>query len=611
MIETRPARYRDALELAPRLRFEDAGEIGATWDLGSREGLCLCLLQSDRAYALVESGAVIGLWGVSGGHVGGLHLGRPWLLAAERLFTRRREIVRHSRRWVERLLLEYDALANLTLASNAAHLRWLAWCGFRVLRVHRRHGSAGVPYCEFYQVNPLRHEDDESVRESLLARTLGERAEVDRLLLHAARFAAAGFPADALSELLDAVQVRHQAGGPVRPALAALLVEASAGLCPSTPGADPLLCEWAENMRALAGTALLDRLSAAELVFTLASLPRCTNPARTVGRVPESSPRGLGGLDALVRHYVATLTLGGRLGRVQGRRLRMAAIGLPETPARRPHGLALTELVTGWSRHRPFADRLARGPATAAARPGELVERLRGAVASHTLGRALAETLDRWARDAAAGRLHGRPMSAESAAALLADRLCRRLLPAPRSGGVLAGYGDRQQLYWLLRCRLLAAADTAAGRTVAADIGALLVAARAERRLLSGAPQATPEDDLAAVIDSIVEVFGPEALHRGDDLAGLLGVLAPAFGLASVHGAQLASALLAWHLLLDGVLDEVLGQVSDVLGTDAAGSRAAYRRLLRGVSRTVNRASLQRHLTGLPANVREAACEPR
>lgn len=609
MIETRPARYRDALELAPRLRFEDAGEIGTTWDLGAREGLCLCLLQSDRAFALTESGEVVGLWGVSGAPVGGLQLGRPWLLATERLFARRREIVRRSRGWVDRLLLEYDALANLTMASNTAHLRWLAWCGFRVLRVHRRYGSAGVPYCEFYRVNPLRHDADEGVRETLLARTVGERVDIDPLLLRAARCAAAGFPEQALGELLDAVQARRQAGGRARPALAALLAEAAAGLCRSRRTGDVLLCEWAENLQALVETAHLDRLSAAELVFSLDALPPCAVPrrARKGSRPPQ---RGLGGLDALVRHYVATLTLGGRIGRTQGRRLRMAAIGLTEAPARRPLGIELAGLVAAWSRHRPYGDRLGPGPAAVPC-VGELVERLRGAVAPHALGRALAEALERWARDAAAGGFDRRWTTAEGAAALLADRLCRRLLPAPRCGGVLAGYADRQQLYWLLRCHLLAVTDAAVSRTVAADIGALLVAARAERRLLIGGPRPVPEDDLAAVIDAIVEIFGPDALRRGDDLEGLLSVLAPAFGLASVHGAQLAPALLAWHLMLDGTLDDVLEQVSDALGAGAAGSRAAYRRLLRAVSRPVNRASLQHHLAGLSVHSGGPACAQR
>jgi len=194
MIETRPARFADARALAPRLRFEDAGEIAATWGLEPCEGLCLCLLQSDRAFALVEAAQVVALWGVGGARAGGLELGIPWLLAADGLFSRRREFLRRSRGWVDRLLLDYDLLTNLTLARNTAHLRWLAWCGFRVLRVHRRHGSAGLPYCEFYRINALRHEDDAGVRETLLGRVPAQPAQVDPLLLQAPRLFQARFP---------------------------------------------------------------------------------------------------------------------------------------------------------------------------------------------------------------------------------------------------------------------------------------------------------------------------------------------------------------------------------------------------------------------------------
>jgi len=602
MIETRPALHRDAFELAPRLRVEDAGEIGATWHLGARDGLCLCLLQSDRSFALVESDEVIGLWGVSSLDVAGLRLGLPWLLAAERLFARQREVVRHSRDWVERLLLDYDVLTNLTLASNATHLRWLAWCGFRMLRVHRRHGWAGVPYCEFYRVNPLRHAGADGIRETLLGRPVRERPELDPLTLRSARFAAAGFPAEALPELLDAVQQRHLAGGRVRPTIAALLVEAATVLCRRGLLTPPLR-EWASNLLAVAETAHLDGLAAADLVFAL-DTARCGTAAGALpAKVPSvSPPRGLGGLAVLTRHFVETLTLAGRVGRIPGRRLRLAAIGVSEETVRRPLGVPMGDLVRAWNRLWPATGAVFGGPAAAAVTaPDGLVARLRGAVADHGVGRVLAGEIDRWACDtvtaAPAGSAGGGHVAA--AAAVIADRASRQLLPAPRSGGVLAGYVERQHLYWLLRCRLQLAADGSAPLIAALNVGALLVAGDAERRLVSSLGPQAPEDDLAAVIDAVAAVFGPDTVTCGGDLERLLAVLAPAFTVASVHGAQLGPALLAWHLLMDGSLDEVLAQVSEILSSPVEAADGGYRALLRRRSRQVTAASLERHLLRL------------
>jgi hypothetical protein len=395
-----------------------------------------------------------------------------------------------------------------------------------------------------------------------------------------------------LPELLDRLQHRHQGGGRVRPAVAALLLEAAAAVC-SGAQVDLLLREWAENALALAETAHLDGLEAAELAFALDTAAPCTDAGRRpAAAAGQSSQRGMSAVAALSRHFHATLTLGGRVRRIQGRRLRMAALGLTEDAVRQPLGIPLNDLVAAWSRHRPFADRRPAGP------PAAVAAGFRGALTDHLVGRVLAEALDRWGCEAVAGKPAGDAGSnASTAAALLADRVSRRLLPAPRSGGVVAGYVDRQHLYWLVRARLLTAAGDASGRALAADIGALLAAARTEARLLMAPGPRAADDDLTAVIESIAEVFGPDALRDGGDLVPLLGVLAPAFGLATVHSARLGPALLAWHLLLDGTLDTALVKVSDVLSADAAPVRPAYRNLLRRLRRPFTGAHLDSTLT--------------
>jgi len=612
MIETRPARFADARALAPRLRFEDAGEIAATWGLEPCEGLCLCLLQSDRAFALVEAAQVLALWGVGGARAGGLELGIPWLLAADGLFSRRREFLRRSRGWVDRLLLDYDLLTNLTLARNTAHLRWLAWCGFRALRVHRRHGSAGLPYCEFYRINALRHEDDAGVRETLLGRVPAQQAQVDPLLLQAARFAARGFAVDALHELLASVQARRRADGRLRPALAALFIEAAGSLCRRPDaGVEGVDRQWCENLLALQETALLaDGGCAEKLVFALDVPSRCAArlPSPGGGRAGAetiaggaATLRGLAGLAALTRGYVACLTLGGRVSRVQGRWLRTAAIGLDEAAARRPLGIPQQHLIRTWARGRPFAGG-SRPGFTARDRlpPGRLAERFRETVRDDLVGRALARALDDWA----CGALVDPPPGAEStdagaASALLADRVARRLLPSTRLGGVVGGFGDRQHVYWLIRTRLLAVSAEAGDILLAGEIGALLVAARAEERLLTlrGA-RFDEQDDLAAVLESITEVFGADPVRAAGDMRELLATLAPAFSMASLHGVQLAAALLSWHLAKDGAVEDVLREVSGCLSYDEADSRGRLRRYLGGLARQVSSVSLERHVAG-------------
>lgn len=75
--------------------------------------------------------------------------GTVWFLRSDRLDQHHFMFLRHSRPWVLRLGEDYDVLWNYVDARNEAHIRWLQWCGFTLLRLKPDHGVEQRPFWEF------------------------------------------------------------------------------------------------------------------------------------------------------------------------------------------------------------------------------------------------------------------------------------------------------------------------------------------------------------------------------------------------------------------------------------------------------------------------------
>ncbi|MDZ7669247.1 MAG: hypothetical protein U5Q16_07410 [Gammaproteobacteria bacterium] len=613
MIEARTARFADALFLADRLRYEDAREIAGVWGVGAREGLFLCLLHSDRAFTLVEQGHAVALCGVTDSNCAGLRIGVPWLLAGEHLFGNRRWVVRHSRAWIDHLLLDYDVLNNLTGTDNVVHLRWLAWCGFLPLRDIPAYGRSGRPFREFYRVNERRGVHPDSVHDLLLARPVpagGLSADSPERRLAGVGIdlladVAAVEPAapTRLAECLQALGCRAVNAGTQRIERAALrlLQEAAPRIDAAQDVAE--LGAWCEALAELHVVCTLEAgPEPAEVVQSLPPrrLPRLLAEA-AAGRLLQ---RPDGGGDAvarlfgqMVQHYQRTLTLDHRVTAVHGYRLHGAALGISTEAVNQPLGVSRDDVQRLISEH--YVTEFLCGAGDAAGggialarrrlqqRPlihGDVLARVaslagRAPWAGTPLAPALRDSLNQWTTGGCGVNCLA---DAVTLSASLAHGVALRCLPGFRLGGVDSAYAERHGLYRLLRAAILLAAvegwEPATGPLLMDEAAGLLAVNRLDDALLTApAEQARRGEEPTLLLTQLSALWGP-AMAGDDDLAYLCGMLAPGMVVPVTHALQLPAALLAWHLTVSGALPEAIAEVGEILGRRQPAANARGRR---------------------------------
>ncbi|MEE4378437.1 MAG: hypothetical protein V2J55_13150 [Candidatus Competibacteraceae bacterium] len=149
VLRVRPAVRQDAAALASCLRQADLREImAATTEqplLILEHGVAWsapCLAVTD------EFDRPVALFGVVPDPVNS-DIGRIWLLAAETLVAHPYAFLRHSREWINKLLDRYRVLWNTIDARNDVHIRWLEWCGFRIIATLDKHGPEQRTFYEF------------------------------------------------------------------------------------------------------------------------------------------------------------------------------------------------------------------------------------------------------------------------------------------------------------------------------------------------------------------------------------------------------------------------------------------------------------------------------
>jgi hypothetical protein len=152
MLSVRPVSAGDAEALSPRLRAADLREIKATAGDDPLLVLRQSIAWSEPCYAVVdETNAPLAVFGASPDPVQA-GVGRIWLLGGDDLPRHSITFLRHSREWIEKLHQHYPVLWNYIDARNDVHLRWLHWCGFRILRRIEHHGPERRPFYEFEKV---------------------------------------------------------------------------------------------------------------------------------------------------------------------------------------------------------------------------------------------------------------------------------------------------------------------------------------------------------------------------------------------------------------------------------------------------------------------------
>ncbi len=154
MSSIRPATVQDAVQIAPLLREADRQEIEAAVGVADpRLVLPEAVRTSAEAYAAGPDGAdPCILYGVQTVY-GEPGLGLIWMVCTPTILSHQIEFLRASKRHLEELNTRFPLLFNRADERNTAHLKWLRWLGFSMLR-RVPHGAAGLPFIEFARLKP-------------------------------------------------------------------------------------------------------------------------------------------------------------------------------------------------------------------------------------------------------------------------------------------------------------------------------------------------------------------------------------------------------------------------------------------------------------------------
>jgi hypothetical protein len=149
MLTVRPSQIEDAELLAPRLRQADLQEIEAARGEDPFTILCYGIEISNPCFTVVDSSLQpVAIFGIVPDSKNS-RVGLIWLLASDDLLAYSIFFLRNSRRWIKRLLEDYDLLWNYVDARNELHIRWIEWCGFTLIRKLDNYGVGQLPFYEF------------------------------------------------------------------------------------------------------------------------------------------------------------------------------------------------------------------------------------------------------------------------------------------------------------------------------------------------------------------------------------------------------------------------------------------------------------------------------
>lgn len=130
--EIREATWRDAVELAPKLRQADLDEIKAASGRDALGALSYSLKNSRSPQAGLIDGEVVCMFGVAQQSFFSI-AGAPWLLASDQLVKHAKPFLRRSREYIKSLKKDYLYLCNYVDARNTQAIKWLRWLGFDIL----------------------------------------------------------------------------------------------------------------------------------------------------------------------------------------------------------------------------------------------------------------------------------------------------------------------------------------------------------------------------------------------------------------------------------------------------------------------------------------------
>lgn len=118
-----PSTPLDAIELASRLRVEDAAEIKAAGSARTAEESLLFGYENSECYTVLYKGRVAMMFGVgrSGPYV--------WMLASDDIHLFSKTFIKHCRKYLRALVRNHGSLFGAVWVTNDVHVKWLGWLG--------------------------------------------------------------------------------------------------------------------------------------------------------------------------------------------------------------------------------------------------------------------------------------------------------------------------------------------------------------------------------------------------------------------------------------------------------------------------------------------------
>ena len=127
---TRPSKLQDVVDLAPNLRPEDELEVN-TLGHTPEQALCAGYLSSTICKSIIDQrGQVVGMYGVCA--LSDVQ-GQVWMLGSKGLLKIKIAFLKQSRKEVEMMNNTYAHLCNIIDSRNGLHLKWIQWCGFKII----------------------------------------------------------------------------------------------------------------------------------------------------------------------------------------------------------------------------------------------------------------------------------------------------------------------------------------------------------------------------------------------------------------------------------------------------------------------------------------------
>ena len=138
----RATQLHDVCELAPNLRSEDKREVETLGKTPEQSLLTGYLLGRVCRSIINNYGQVVGMYGVVPADN---KTGLVWMLGSDKLKKIKIPFLKESRTEVEKMNTLLPHLWNIIDSRNELHLKWIKWCGFKII------GERMVNNVKFYE----------------------------------------------------------------------------------------------------------------------------------------------------------------------------------------------------------------------------------------------------------------------------------------------------------------------------------------------------------------------------------------------------------------------------------------------------------------------------